>query len=221
MSSAPPRKRVRRELDLKQKVDMIKDARVKPKPTQKFLSDKYGVGTSTVSDILKKADTYIEQYENNASGNKKRFDNVCKFDKVNTLIWEWFQKAREQNYPLSGPIVQAKATEFAQTLGVVDFKASNGWMTSFKSRHSIKGYAICGEKADVDTNIVDDFITRAPTLSNARYITSLTWRRSLPLFTGGFPELSLMITCAGSMYYVRWFIGDFTLTPQYFHRVCQ
>ena len=68
MSSAPPRKRVRRELDLKQKVDMIKDARVKPKPTQKFLSDKYGVGTSTVSDILKKADTYIEQYENNASG---------------------------------------------------------------------------------------------------------------------------------------------------------
>ena len=33
MSSAPPRKRVRRELDLKQKVDMIKDARVKPKPT--------------------------------------------------------------------------------------------------------------------------------------------------------------------------------------------
>ena len=164
MSSAPPRKRVRRELDLKQKVDMIKDARVKPKPTQKFLSDKYGVGTSTVSDILKKADTYIEQYENNASGNKKRFDNVCKFDKVNTLIWEWFQKAREQNYPLSGPIVQAKATEFAQTLGVVDFKASNGWMTSFKSRHSIKGYAICGEKADVDTNIVDDFITRAPTL---------------------------------------------------------
>ena len=30
------------------------------------------------------------------------------------------QKAREQNYPLSGPIVQAKATEFAQTLGVVD-----------------------------------------------------------------------------------------------------
>ena len=96
-----------------------------------------------MSDILKKADTYIKQYENNASGNKKRFDNVCKFDKVNTLIWEWFQKAREQNYPLSGPIVQAKATEFAQTLGVVDFKASNGWMTSFKSRHSIKGYAIC------------------------------------------------------------------------------
>ena len=36
---------------------------------------------------------------------------------------------------------------------------------------------------------------------NARYITSLPWRRSLPLFIGGFPELSLMITCAGSMYY--------------------
>ena len=28
---------------------------------------------------------------------------------------------------------------------------------------------------------------------NARYITSLPWRRSLPLFIGGLPELSLMI----------------------------
>ena len=36
---------------------------------------------------------------------------------------------------------------------------------------------------------------------NARYMTSLPWRRSLPLFIGGFPELSLMITCAGYMYY--------------------
>ena len=77
--SAPPRKRVRRELDLKQKVELIKDSRTKPKPTQKYLGDKYGVGTSTVSDILKKSEAYLEQYENNTAGHKKRFDSVCKF----------------------------------------------------------------------------------------------------------------------------------------------
>jgi hypothetical protein len=39
-----------------------------PKPTQKFLSSKYAIGASTVSDIPKNADVLLGQYENNADG---------------------------------------------------------------------------------------------------------------------------------------------------------
>jgi hypothetical protein len=84
------------------KVKFINDARVTPKLTQKFLSSKYVIGTNTVSDILKKkADVLLGQYENNADGKKKRFDNACKFDELNKLTWDWFQKARATSYPIT------------------------------------------------------------------------------------------------------------------------
>ena len=70
--AAKPRKRVRHELDLKQKVLLIRDASDNPKPTQKFLGEKYGVGTSTVTDILKKKDSYFDQFETNSDCQKKR-----------------------------------------------------------------------------------------------------------------------------------------------------
>jgi hypothetical protein len=60
--SVPPRKHLHLELDLSAKVKHIK-AR-KPEPTQKFLSSKYAIDTSTVSDIL------LGQYENNTDGKK-------------------------------------------------------------------------------------------------------------------------------------------------------
>ena len=69
--TAKPRKRVRRELDLKQKVLFIRDASDNPKPTQKLLGEKCGVGTSTVSDILKKKDSYHDQFETNSDCKKK------------------------------------------------------------------------------------------------------------------------------------------------------
>ena len=83
--SVPPTKRLCLELDLRAKVKLINEARATSKPTQKCLSRKYAIGKSTVSDILKKADIILRQYENNADGQKKRFDNACKFDELNKL----------------------------------------------------------------------------------------------------------------------------------------
>ena len=53
-AATPSPKRIRRELNLEQKVELIRLSEKFPKPTQKDFSAKYGVGTSTVSDILKK-----------------------------------------------------------------------------------------------------------------------------------------------------------------------
>lgn len=46
-------KRSRVELTLKQKYDLIVESEKVPKPTQKDLSLKFGIGKTTVSDILK------------------------------------------------------------------------------------------------------------------------------------------------------------------------
>jgi hypothetical protein len=67
---------------------------------------------------------------------------------INKIVWDWFVSARAKN-SISGPMLQQKAKEVADKLGKTDFKASNGWLESFRKRHSIVFSSVCGESADV------------------------------------------------------------------------
>ena len=46
----------------------------------------------------------------------------------------------------------------------MEFKASNGWLNSWRSKFSIGFFKICGESADVDQSVVDDFRSKLGTL---------------------------------------------------------
>ena len=52
---------------------------------------------------------------------------------------------RSSTLPKSGPLVQEKALSFAKSLNKDGFKASNGWLNKFKTRHSISQVVICEE----------------------------------------------------------------------------
>ena len=132
-----PAKRQRIELSLEKRIELIKCAESVPKPTLKALSDKFGIGKSTVGDILKKKEVYKAEYVKSGNPNKKRFNNSCKFDKLNQLVWQWFCRARAKNIPISGPIIQEKAIVFAKELEITDFKSLNGWLDRWKERYSI------------------------------------------------------------------------------------
>ena len=58
MSHRPQAKRRRIELSLKTKIDLIRAAELVPKLNQKQLAEKFGIGISTVSDILKRKEEY-------------------------------------------------------------------------------------------------------------------------------------------------------------------
>ena len=77
-------------------------------------------------------------------------------------MWQWFSRARAQNLPVSGPMIQERALEYAKELGKTDLKASNGWLESFKKRHNIA----CGESASVSSETVKDWNDRLPELCN-------------------------------------------------------
>jgi hypothetical protein len=80
--SQPPAKRRRVELTLEDKIKLITESTAQPKPSLKALGERFKIGKSTVSVILKKKNVYQEQWERNASGSKFRFDNKCKLNRL-------------------------------------------------------------------------------------------------------------------------------------------
>ena len=96
--SQPPKKRARKEIDIKTKIKLLNDYSTKTQPTQKDLGIKYGIGVSAGSDILKHKDFYLQQSDSNTSNDRKRCDTGQKYDKLNKLLWSWFQQACAKNY---------------------------------------------------------------------------------------------------------------------------
>ena len=99
-------------------MNLIEESESFPKPSQKSLSEKFGVGKATVSDILKRKSEYLA----NENVQKFRFGNKSKHDNLNDLMWDWFRQARDKAIPLSGPILQSKALEFASQLDIAFVK---------------------------------------------------------------------------------------------------
>ncbi|XP_050059747.1 tigger transposable element-derived protein 6-like [Aphis gossypii] len=75
----------------------------------------------------------------------------------NRIKEEWLKPVRAKNIPVSGPIIQEKAREIAVRHGNHSFKASNGWLSSFKNRHNIAWNRVCGESNDVNIDSVNEW----------------------------------------------------------------
>ena len=58
MAAARQGKRLHKEYSLDKKINLIETSERKPKPTQQQLGEEFGIGRSTVCDILRKKATY-------------------------------------------------------------------------------------------------------------------------------------------------------------------
>jgi len=64
---------------------------------------------------------------------QKRPAQVSSNDKViDERIYEWFANVHYQNIPVFGPTLQTKALQVAASIGLNDFRASNGWLEAFR-----------------------------------------------------------------------------------------
>ena len=69
--------------------------------------------------------------------NKVKWKRTGKDREVEEALLKWFEKARANNIPVSGPILTEKAGRLASELGKPDFKATEGWLNRWKARNSI------------------------------------------------------------------------------------
>ena len=73
------------------------------------------------------------------------------------MVFEWFNAKRSMAVPISGPMIQLKAREFAKKIDVNStFQGSNGWLEKFKRRHNVVQFTVVGEKTTVnETTVID------------------------------------------------------------------
>jgi hypothetical protein len=79
------------------------------------------------------------------------------FEELESLLAAWFKRARSSNAVISGTLLREKALHIATRLGIEDLKASNGWINSFKQRHSVVYKTVSGKCKSVDPSTVEEW----------------------------------------------------------------
>ena len=156
----------RNELTLQNKLDLIKAAAESGKSSRQ-LANEFHIGRTQACRILKRKSELLREIEQTNCPNRKRGLQKTANKDVNVICWEWFQTARTLNIPVTGAMLQEKALRCARHLGNTDFKASNGWLESFRRRHGISFSVKSGVPVDVSNDVIDDWQQRIPPIADA------------------------------------------------------
>src|SRR6185503_19347438 len=95
------------------------------------LANEYGVDRSTISNILRKKDKFIQLHASaKHSDLKKTRIQIARFPSLEDALYKWFQSLRSRNIPVSQDVLKVKAVEFynrAKENGaqLSNFEASN------------------------------------------------------------------------------------------------
>jgi hypothetical protein len=105
---------------------------------------------------------------------------------------DWFLSARSRNIPVSGPLLQAKALKVAAAIQFEDFKASSGWLNSFRKRHGINFRTLSGESASMDTEKVYNWKCQVGSFLKEDNLADIWNLDETGLFWRGLPDRSLV-----------------------------
>lgn len=186
----------RKALTLEQKIKLIKDNQKCNGLSVRQLADKYGVSKSSVANILQRREEFISDYTSNFNKGIKRKHKDEDGQTIDQLVFEWFIIQRAKQIPISGPILQEKARQFADQLGYSPntFKGSNGWLDRFRNRHAISFRTISGESAFIDDSTIEEWTNRLPTILDGFEAKDVFNADETGLFYRATPDRSLVLS---------------------------
>lgn len=105
-------------LSLKDKIALINDHADGGGLSQRKLCEKYKVSKGAVYNILQRKEEYKADYQLNANkGVKRKLQDECG-QSIDEEVFSWFMKQRSKHIPISGPLLQEKARQVSDELGM-------------------------------------------------------------------------------------------------------
>ena len=85
-----------------------------------------------LSTIIKQRETIMKAYNSSDFGCSRKKMRTAQHTDVEDALFQWFKNVCDQNIPISGPTLAAKADDLAIHLGHTDFTAKHNWVERFK-----------------------------------------------------------------------------------------
>ena len=89
----------------------------------------------------------MKAYNSSDFGSSRKKMRTAQHTDVEEALFQWFKNVRDQNIPISGPTLAAKADDLVIRLGHTYFTANHNWVERFKQRRGIVSRSINGESA--------------------------------------------------------------------------
>jgi hypothetical protein len=116
------------------------------------IANRFDIAASSLSTILKSKEQLVAEWEKSGAASSRKRMRLSSHGNLEVALETWFTQQRSLNVPITGPLLAEKARTFAATMGIEDFKASNGFLDRFKKRHGISWRTISGEAEDANMN---------------------------------------------------------------------
>ncbi|XP_051168089.1 tigger transposable element-derived protein 2-like [Leptopilina boulardi] len=188
--------------------------RMKNGATLTNLSKEYNIPRSTIGRIRKmegELEKFCHEKEHiNGMSKRKRLQGKKGDIGLDSCMEIWYQQNYYLGNLISGKMLQEKALEFNVKLnGPKTFKASNGWLQSFKTRCGIKKQHRQDEKRSINSGTACEFQTKfSQALKNDKYPLdniysadeNILWWKTFPkksTYERNAPKVTLVI-CANA-----------------------
>ncbi|KAF6778638.1 hypothetical protein AHF37_01893 [Paragonimus kellicotti] len=127
----------RRQLTLETKLHIIRAVENGQKKSD--IAREFQIPVSTLSTILSNRGKITAAVH--LSPNRKR-NRSCPNAELNRRVFDWLVQAQLAGLPLSGPILQRRASQEAEFMNIKGFRASNGWLHKFKKRWNLYRFKV-------------------------------------------------------------------------------
>lgn len=152
-----------RKLTFVQKIEIVKKFQ-SDKKSMRNLANEYKSSKSTIARILKNREKYIKITTKSSEivppcvNTDYLLPQTSKFRDLDTTVFEAFVKLRSNNIGINGNVLRKIGLQVAQHFNLNDFKASNGWIDRFRTRHKLQFKSISGEVKSADLSQITAFL---------------------------------------------------------------